>query len=147
MANLRSVVACAAMDTIAELHLHLKKAMDTEAERTGRALLLKLAQTTNVFIHQQANLALDALVESSSPGRVMTVFYNTGLSHLCAAVRGSTAQHLDQLMDRIGPDHILTAGKTFAERFLTAASKMAVDAAPEVRWVKFCERYCLFVQS
>ncbi|GLD65385.1 uncharacterized protein AKAME5_002931700 [Lates japonicus] len=64
--NLRSAVACAAMNTLAELYVHLQKAMDPEAERTGRALLLKLAQTTNAFIHQQANLALDAMVENCS---------------------------------------------------------------------------------
>ncbi|XP_044027057.1 TOG array regulator of axonemal microtubules protein 2-like [Siniperca chuatsi] len=133
VANLRSVVACAAMDTIAELHLNLGRAMDPEAERTGRALLLKLAQTTNAFIHQQANLALDALVEGCSTGRVMSALLNTGLSHRCAAVRGSTAQHLHQLGDIVGEDRILTAGKIFAERFLTAVSKMSVDAAPEVR--------------
>ncbi len=79
MANLRSVVACAATDTIAELHVHLGKTMDPEAERTGRALLLKLAQTTNVFIHQQVNLALDALVGGCSPGRLLSALLNTGL--------------------------------------------------------------------
>lgn len=53
--------------------------MDTKAEWTGRALLQKLAKTTNVFVHQRANLALDALVEGCCPGRVMSVLFNTGL--------------------------------------------------------------------
>ncbi|XP_018529340.1 uncharacterized protein LOC108881720 [Lates calcarifer] len=131
--NLRSSVACAAMDSIAELHLRLGKAMDPESDRTGRALLLKLAQTTSTFIHQQANLALDALVEGCSPSRVVSALLNTGLSHRCAAVRASTAQHLHQLATIIGVDQTLTAGKTFAERFVSAVTKMTVDAAPEVR--------------
>lgn len=67
------------MDSIAELHLRLGKAMDPESDRTGRALLLKLAQTTSTFIHQQANLALDALVEGCSPSRVVSALLNTGL--------------------------------------------------------------------
>ncbi|XP_078123180.1 TOG array regulator of axonemal microtubules protein 2-like [Sander vitreus] len=121
------------MGTVAELHAHLGRAMDTEAQWTGRVLLLKLAQTTNSFIHQQANLALDALVEGCSPGRIINVLLNTGLRHRCVAVRGSTAEHLHQLMDIVGEDQILTAGKIFTEHFLLAVSKMAVDPAPEVR--------------
>ncbi|XP_032363125.1 TOG array regulator of axonemal microtubules protein 2-like [Etheostoma spectabile] len=68
--NLRSAVACSTISTLAELHTHLGRAMDTEARWTGRVLLLKLAQTTNAFIHQQANLALDALVEGCSTSKV-----------------------------------------------------------------------------
>lgn len=61
------------------------------------------------------------------------------LSHRCAAVRESTAQHLHQLAEIIGEDHILTAGKIFAGSFLSAVCKMSMDAAPEVRWVTgFC---------
>ncbi|XP_034747607.1 TOG array regulator of axonemal microtubules protein 2-like [Etheostoma cragini] len=132
--NLRSAVACSAMSTLAELHTQLGKAMDKEAQWTGHVLLLKLAQTTNAFIHQQANLALDALVESCSTSRVISVLLNTGLSHRCAAVRGCTAQHLHQLADILGEEQILTAGKTFTQSFLIAVSKMAVDASPDVRY-------------
>ncbi|XP_028453007.1 proteoglycan 4 isoform X2 [Perca flavescens] len=131
--NLRSAVAYEAMGTGAELHAHLGRAMDTEAEWTGRVLLLKLAKTTNSFLQQQANLALDALVEGCSPGRIINVLLDTGLSHRCAAVRASTAEHLHQLGDIVGEDQILTAGKIFTERFLVAVSKMAVDPAQKVR--------------
>ncbi|XP_075931470.1 TOG array regulator of axonemal microtubules protein 1-like [Anarhichas minor] len=131
--NLRSSVASFALDTVGELHVHLGRAMDAEAEWTGRALLLKLSKTTNVFVRQRANLALDALVKGCCPGRVMSILFNTGLSHTCIAVRESTAQHLQQLVDVVGEDQILTSGKIFTERFLTAVSEMAVDAAPEVR--------------
>lgn len=62
MKNLRSAVACAAMNTLADLYVNLQKAMDTEAEGTGSVLLLKLADAANAFIHQQANVALDAMV-------------------------------------------------------------------------------------
>ncbi|KAL7381787.1 hypothetical protein ABVT39_011275 [Epinephelus coioides] len=129
----RSAVACAGIDTVAALHLHLGRAMDLEAETTGRTLLLQLAQKSSAFIHQQVNLALDAVVEGCSPKRVLSALVNTGLSHRCAAVRGSTAQHLHQLADIIGEDSILTSGQAFAESFLTAVSKMALDAAPEAR--------------
>lgn len=77
--NLRSAVACAAMNTLAELYVHLQKVMDPEVEGTGRAVLLTLAQTTNAFIHQRANLALDAMVENCSHGRVLSALFHTGL--------------------------------------------------------------------
>ncbi|KAI3373623.1 hypothetical protein L3Q82_022214 [Scortum barcoo] len=131
--NLRSVVACEAMTTVSELYVHLKRTMDPEVEGTGRALLLKLAQTPNAFIHQQVNLALDAMVENCSYSRVVSALLNTGLSHRCSAVRGSMAQHMHLLADRLGADLIMTAGNSFTVRFFTAVSKIAVDGAPEAR--------------
>ncbi|XP_026003250.1 uncharacterized protein LOC113009499 isoform X2 [Astatotilapia calliptera] len=106
--------------------------MDPEVETTGRALLLKLAQTNNNFLHQEVNLALDAMVENCSHGRILSALFNTGLTHRCVAVRNSTAQHLHQLADKVGAAVILKAG-SFTERFLIAASRMAGDAAPEAR--------------
>ena len=55
------------------------------------------------------------------------------LSHCCPAVRACTALHLEQLLDIIGEDEIFAPGKIISERLLIAVSKMAVDAAPEVR--------------
>ncbi|XP_037831396.1 uncharacterized protein LOC112451354 isoform X2 [Kryptolebias marmoratus] len=132
--NLWSFVACEAINTLAALYIHLKKAMDPQVERTGRALLLKLAQTTNRFIHQQVNLSLDAMVENCTHGRTVSAMLNTGLNHRCIAVRSSMAQHLHQVaVVNNGVNSILSAGMTITERFLCAAAKMSLDAAPEVR--------------
>lgn len=79
MKNQRSAVACEAIHTIDELYIQLQKTMDPEVETTGRALLLKLAQTNNNFIHQEVNLALDAMVENCSHGRILSALFNTGL--------------------------------------------------------------------
>ncbi|XP_027141907.1 TOG array regulator of axonemal microtubules protein 2 isoform X3 [Larimichthys crocea] len=132
--NLRSCVSCAAMDTLVYLYVYLQKDMDNQAERTGRVLLLKIAQANaNVFIQQQANLALEAMVKNCSPGRVLTTLLNTGLNHLSAAVRASTAQQLRLLADTMGAAAVLSAGKTFSTRFVTAVCKTSLDAAAEVR--------------
>ena len=53
--------------------------------------------------------------------------------HKCAAVRASAAQQLHLLAGRLGADSILTAGKSSAQRFLKAVSKMSLDAVAEVR--------------
>ncbi|XP_043995668.1 uncharacterized protein LOC122844371 [Gambusia affinis] len=131
--NQRPTLAGAVIDTIAELHTQLGKSMDPEAERTSDALLLKLAQTNNEFVHQRANLALDALVKGCSPAKVLNVLLSTGLSHHSAAVRESTAQHIHQLKNITGEDYILKAGRRFSGGFLIAVSKMCVDSNPEVR--------------
>ncbi|GLD65383.1 uncharacterized protein AKAME5_002931600 [Lates japonicus] len=55
------------------------------------------------------------------------------MSHRCVAVRASMAQHLHQLADKLGVAFIMTAGRSFTERFVTAISKMSVDAAGDVR--------------
>ncbi len=63
----------------------------------------------------------------------------TSLSHLSVAVRASTARQLRLLVDRLGAAVILTAGKSFTQRVLTAVNKMSLDAAAEVRSViKLC---------
>ncbi|XP_051799999.1 TOG array regulator of axonemal microtubules protein 1-like [Acanthochromis polyacanthus] len=132
--NLRPSVACAAMDTIRCLYVHLQKGMDTEANWTGQALLLKISQACgNAFLQQQASEALEALVQNCSPGRVLPVLLNTGQSHLSPAVRASTARLLHLLADRLGATKVLTARQSFTQRFLTAVSKMSLDAAAEVR--------------
>jgi len=78
--NLRSSVACAAINTITSLYVNLKRNMDNEVERTGRALLLRAANVAaNTFVQKQLNVSLEALVHSCSPVRVLTVLLNTGL--------------------------------------------------------------------
>ncbi|XP_051800793.1 TOG array regulator of axonemal microtubules protein 1-like [Acanthochromis polyacanthus] len=122
------------MDTIRCLYVHLQKGMDTEANWTGQALLLKISQACgNAFLQQQASEALEALVQNCSPGRVLPVLLNTGQSHLSPAVRASTARLLHLLADRLGATKVLTARQSFTQRFLTAVSKMSLDAAAEVR--------------
>lgn len=55
-------------------------------------------------------------------------------------------QHLQQVSENIGVDNTLTAGRTFTERFLTAA-KMSPGAAPEVRYVMTCEEMYSIISS
>ncbi len=78
--NLRSSVAVAAMETMVYLYVYMQETMDRHAERTGRALLQKIAQANaNPFIQRQANMALEAMVENCSPNRVLITLVNSGL--------------------------------------------------------------------
>lgn len=48
-------------------------------------------------------------------------------------MRAGTAQQLHLLADIIGVDEIFDAGKSFTQSFLTAVSKMSLDASAVVR--------------
>lgn len=63
----------------------------------------------------------------------MTLFFS--FSHRHVAVRTGIAEHLKQVLDKVGADTIFSCDKVFTKRFLVAVSKMAVDAAADVRLV------------
>lgn len=73
-------MSCAAIDTMAYLYVYLQRGMDAQVERTGRALLLRVAQSNaNAFIQQHTNEALESMVMNCSLDRVLTALLNTGL--------------------------------------------------------------------
>lgn len=68
------------MDTVAYLHVYLRKDMNYHVEHTGRALLLKTAQANgNIFVQQHANKILALLLRISSPDQILTTLSNNGL--------------------------------------------------------------------
>lgn len=67
------------MDTMVYLYIYLQRDMDPQVERTGSALLLKIAASSNAFIKQAANKALESLVQNCSTNRILTTLLNTGL--------------------------------------------------------------------
>ncbi|CAJ1078927.1 crescerin-like protein che-12 [Xyrichtys novacula] len=132
--NLRSAVASAAIETLKYLYVHLKEKMDKAVQRTGEALLLKVAQAhSKTFLQQQVGVALKAMLLNCDPEPVLRVLVQTGLSHRSATVRNSAAQHLHLLADLVGATQILSAGGTFTETFLSAVNEMAMNPTAEVR--------------
>lgn len=77
--NLRSAVACAAIDTLGDLFLHLQNAMDPEVEGTSQALLFTLAKNKASFSNKHANLALGAMVQNCSYTRTVSALLHKGL--------------------------------------------------------------------
>lgn len=81
--SLRSTVALAAINTLADLFVHFKKAMDPDVDNTCKALLLKLKLTKmkSVFINEQVNEALSAMVQHCSHGRVLNSLLKNGMRY------------------------------------------------------------------
>lgn len=131
--NLRSGVARIALSTLSDLYIHLQKAMDHELEATARVLLHKAGES-NAFIRQDVDQALNSMVTYCTPNRCLNALLAGGLSHLNPAVRKSTAQHLDSLVEKLGAARLLSGGKDLGERVLPAASRLAQDSNQETRY-------------
>ncbi|XP_041959164.1 uncharacterized protein LOC121718283 isoform X1 [Alosa sapidissima] len=130
--NLRSMVSRAAMITLAHLHAHLGRGMDTEAEGTAQTLLPKAGEASG-FIREDMELALGYMVLNVTPSRSMNALINTGLRHRNAAVRKTTAQFLERLAEIMGASRVLSGKKDLTDRFIHSISYLALDSAQEVR--------------
>ncbi|XP_056462536.1 TOG array regulator of axonemal microtubules protein 1-like [Gadus chalcogrammus] len=142
--NLRSGVSRVAVCTLGVLYCHLERAMDKEVDTTARALLHKAAES-NAFIREEVDAALGHMVRHCTPARCINAFLDGGLSHLSAAVRKCAAQHLADLLERVGVARLLSGGKDVTDRILPAVVKLALDSSPEPR--SFGRRMLLFLSS
>uniref|UniRef100_A0A3Q4AF29 TOG domain-containing protein n=1 Tax=Mola mola TaxID=94237 RepID=A0A3Q4AF29_MOLML len=118
--------------------------MDQELEGTVKALLQK-AGDSNAFIRQDVDAALDCMVQHCTPTRGIGALLSGGLSHLNAVVRKCTAQHLANLVEKVGVVRLLSAAKDLTERILPAITKLAQDSSPEARY--FGRRMLLSLSS
>ncbi|XP_059901709.1 uncharacterized protein LOC132452891 [Gadus macrocephalus] len=133
--NLRSGVSRVAVCTLGVLYCHMQRAMDKEVDTTARALLHKAAES-NAFIREEVDAALGHMVQHCTPARCINAFLDGGLSHLSAAVRKCAAQHLADLLERVGVARLLSGGKDVTDRILPAVVKLALDSSPEPRHVE-----------
>uniref|UniRef100_A0A672ZLL3 TOG domain-containing protein n=1 Tax=Sphaeramia orbicularis TaxID=375764 RepID=A0A672ZLL3_9TELE len=107
--------------------------MDQELEGTVKALLHKAGES-NAFIRQDVDAALDCMVQHCTPSRSISALLTGGLSHLNAVVRKCTAQHLSNLVEKVGAARLLSGGKDLTDRILPAVTKLAQDSSQEARY-------------
>ncbi|KAM6912549.1 TOG array regulator of axonemal microtubules protein 1 [Xenentodon cancila] len=142
--NLRSGVSRVAVCTLGDLYTHLQRAMDQELEGTVKALLQKAGES-NAFIRQDVDTALDCMVQHCTPTRGISALLSGGLSHLSPVVRKCTAQHLSNLVEKVGAARLLCGAKDLTDRILPAVTKLAQDSSQEARY--FGRRMLLFLSS
>ncbi|XP_027561201.1 TOG array regulator of axonemal microtubules protein 1 [Neopelma chrysocephalum] len=131
--NLRSGVSRAAVVCLGDLFTHLKKSMDQELDNAVKVLLHKAGES-NTFIREEVDKALKAMVNNVTPARALCSLINGGQSHLHSAVRRCTAQHLAELVERLGPERVLGGPKPAAERLLPASARFAQDSSQQTRY-------------
>ncbi|CAN8215732.1 unnamed protein product [Coccothraustes coccothraustes] len=131
--NLRSGVSRAAVVCLGDLFTHLKKSMDQELDNAVKVLLHKAGES-NTFIREEVDKALKAMVNNVTPARALCSLINGGQSHLHSAVRRCTAQHLGDIVQRLGPERVLAGGRPVAERLLPAIASFAQDSSQQTRY-------------
>ncbi|XP_053835463.1 TOG array regulator of axonemal microtubules protein 1 isoform X2 [Vidua macroura] len=131
--NLRSGVSRAAVVCLGDLFTHLKKSMDQELDNAVKVLLHKAGES-NTFIREEVDKALKAMVNNVTPARALCSLINGGQSHLHSAVRRCTAQHLGDIVERMGPERVLAGGRPVAERLLPAIARFAQDSSQQTRY-------------
>ncbi|XP_037833780.1 TOG array regulator of axonemal microtubules protein 1 isoform X2 [Kryptolebias marmoratus] len=142
--NLRSGVSRVAVCALGDLYTHLQRAMDQELEGTVKALLHKAGES-NAFIRQDVDAALDCMVQHCTPTRSIAALLTGGLSHLNPVVRKCTAQHLANLVEKVGAARLLSGNKDLSERILPAITKLSQDSSQEARY--FGRRMLLSLSS
>ncbi|XP_054055996.1 TOG array regulator of axonemal microtubules protein 1 isoform X2 [Rissa tridactyla] len=131
--NLRSGVSRAAVVCLGDLFTYLKKSMDQELDNTVKVLLHKAGES-NTFIREEVDKALKAMVNNVTPARALCSLINGGQSHLHSAVRRCTAQHLSDIVERMGPERILSGTKVVADRIFPAIARFAQDSSQQTRY-------------
>ncbi|XP_053924161.1 TOG array regulator of axonemal microtubules protein 1 [Cuculus canorus] len=131
--NLRSGVSRAAVVCLGDLFTHLKKSMDQELDNAVKVLLHKAGES-NTFIREEVDKALKAMVNNVTPARALCSLINGGQSHLHSAVRRCTAQHLSDIVERMGPERILSGPKAVADRIFPAIARFAQDSSQQTRY-------------
>ncbi|KAM6069182.1 TOG array regulator of axonemal microtubules protein 1 isoform 2-T2 [Theristicus caerulescens] len=131
--NLRSGVSRAAVVCLGDLFTYLKKSMDQELDNTVKVLLHKAGES-NTFIREEVDKALKAMVNNVTPARALCSLINGGQSHLHSAVRRCTAQHLSDIVERMGPERILSGTKAVADRVFPAIARFAQDSSQQTRY-------------
>ncbi|XP_037993974.1 TOG array regulator of axonemal microtubules protein 1 isoform X2 [Motacilla alba alba] len=131
--NLRSGVSRAAVVCLGDLFTHLKKSMDQELDNAVKVLLHKAGES-NTFIREEVDKALKAMVNNVTPARALCSLINGGQSHLHSAVRRCTAQHLGDIVERLGPERVLAQGRPVAERLLPAIARFSQDSSQQTRY-------------
>uniref|UniRef100_A0A1A7XBY7 Family with sequence similarity 179, member B n=1 Tax=Iconisemion striatum TaxID=60296 RepID=A0A1A7XBY7_9TELE len=142
--NLRSGVSRVAVCTLGDLYTHLQRAMDQELEATVKALLQKAGES-NAFIRQDVDAALDCMVQHCTPTRGIGALLTGGLGHLNPVVRKCTAQHLADLVEKVGAARLLSGSRDLTERILPAITKLTQDSSQEARY--FGRRMLLSLSS
>ncbi|KAM9290386.1 TOG array regulator of axonemal microtubules protein 1 isoform 2-T2 [Cariama cristata] len=131
--NLRSTVSRAAVVCLGDLFTYLKKSMDQELDNTVKVLLHKAGES-NTFIREEVDKALKAMVNNVTPARALCSLINGGQSHLHSAVRRCTAQHLSDIVERMGPERVLSGAKGVADRIFPAIARFAQDSSQQTRY-------------
>ena len=117
---------------VGELFNQLKRNMEPELEKVMLPLILKSGDT-NKFLREDCNVALDAIVENSSPSKIILIVTAEVVYHKSPVVRTTVSRILAYTVDKMGVHKALSGGKDITDKLLPAIAKLAQDGSPDAR--------------
>ncbi|XP_032682196.1 uncharacterized protein LOC116849305 isoform X2 [Odontomachus brunneus] len=130
--NLRSQVARAACHTSGDVFSSQIRGIDQDLDEIAGPLLHRTADT-NRFLRADCNAALDQMVQHLPPHKTIGVIVLRGASHQNAIVRAATARLLSDIIDNIGPDHVMILPRDVRDKLLNTGAKMLMDGNLDAR--------------
>ena len=121
-----------AVMVVGEMFHHLKKSMESDMEKVMLPLILKSGDT-NKFLREDCNVALDAIVENSSPQKLILIVTAEFVYHKSPVVRTTVSRLLAYTVERMGVHKALSGGKDITDKLLPAIAKLAQDGSPDAR--------------
>ena len=92
---------------VGQLFLHLKRSMEAELEKVMLPLILKSGDT-NKFLREDCNVALDSIVENSSPAKIILIVTAELVYHKSPVVRTTVSRLLAYTVERMGVQKALS---------------------------------------
>ncbi|KAI4474365.1 hypothetical protein M0802_015641 [Mischocyttarus mexicanus] len=73
------------------------------------------------------------MVESLPPHKTIVVIVFRGANHQNAIVRATTARLLSSIVERIGPEHVMTLPRDVRDKLLSSGAKLLMDGNLDAR--------------
>ncbi|EDV24018.1 uncharacterized protein TRIADDRAFT_57070 [Trichoplax adhaerens] len=131
--NLRSQIVRNACVCLKELFNVLGKQMDQDLDLTTKTLICK-ASDTNVFLWDDAEKALKAMVAKVTPTKCVFTLINEGSGHKNAVIRKATAALLEPAIERLGVGRLLGGPREIAEKVIPVIEKFTSEGSSETRY-------------
>ncbi|XP_011701488.1 PREDICTED: uncharacterized protein LOC105458119 [Wasmannia auropunctata] len=130
--NLRSQVARAACLAASDVFSSQIRNIDQDLDDIAGPLLHRTADT-NRFLRADSNAALDQMVQYLPPHKIICTIVHRGASHQNSIVRATTARLLSDIIDLIGPDHVMILPRDVRDKLLNTGAKLLTDGNLDAR--------------
>jgi len=97
------------------------------------AALLNRTADTNKFLRADCNTALDAMVDTLSPGKAVASIVNKGAKHQNAVVRGVSCRLLLRLCERLGAERALSLPRDTRDAILNTGARCLTEGSLDTR--------------
>ncbi|XP_059088939.1 TOG array regulator of axonemal microtubules protein 1-like [Tigriopus californicus] len=130
--NLRSQVTRAGLQALALMFVYLGREMENKHLENITLMLFLKTGDTNRFIREDANLALQTLVENIAVQKAVMSLIKAGVSHKSTVARTTLARLLAEMVEKLGQEAVMNEASTL-EELLDAGIQLILDGSVDTR--------------